>query len=70
VQGRFRREPEGRLYLGAEVTKRMELGLLTKGLCNSILQVIRTLSPAPLLTSGGALVALPPLLLYFAASRS
>jgi hypothetical protein len=70
VQGRFRREPEGRLFLGAEVTKRMELGLLTKGLCNSILQVTTALSPAPLLTSGGALVAVPPLPLYFAASRS
>ena len=34
VQGRFRKLPEGRLFMGAEISKRMDLGLLTKGLSN------------------------------------
>lgn len=30
VQGRFKRPPEGDLYIGIEITDRMKLGLLTK----------------------------------------
>ena len=37
VQGRFRKLPEGRLFMGAEISKRMDLGLLTKGLSNRCL---------------------------------
>lgn len=39
VQGKFKRVPGGRLFVGAEITKRMELGLLTKGMCSTILSV-------------------------------
>lgn len=39
VQGKFTREPPGRLFIGAEITKPMSLGLLTKGMCRAVLQV-------------------------------
>ena len=31
--------------MGAEITKRMELGILTKSVCNTILQLTRTSNP-------------------------
>ena len=31
--------------MGAEITKKMELGLFTKGICSSILQVVRAVNP-------------------------
>ena len=31
VQGRFKRRPSGTVYLGGEVTERMQLGLVTRG---------------------------------------
>lgn len=30
VQGRFKKEPEGDLYISLEITQKMKLGLLTK----------------------------------------
>eukprot|EP01039_Chlorochromonas_danica_P005134 gene5134-5641_t len=42
VQGRFKQNLEGKmLYVGAEITKKMELGLFTKGLCATILNFCR-----------------------------
>lgn len=38
IQGKFNEIPKGRLFMGAEITKKMELGLFTKGLCASILK--------------------------------
>lgn len=38
IQGKFKVIPKGRLFMGAEITKKMELGLFTKGLCASILK--------------------------------
>ena len=31
--------------MGAEITKKMELGLFTKGICSSILQIVRAVNP-------------------------
>jgi hypothetical protein len=45
VQGKFKTIPKGILYMGAEITKKMELGLFTRGLCSSILQVGRAVNP-------------------------
>jgi hypothetical protein len=45
VQGKFRKLPEGRLFMGAEISKKMDLGLFTRGLCGTILQVARTVNP-------------------------
>lgn len=43
VQGRFKRVPSsGFMYLGGEITKKMELGLLTKGFASSLLQFCKT----------------------------
>jgi Protein of unknown function (DUF1769) len=33
------------MFMGAEITKKMELGLFTKGICSSILQVVRAVNP-------------------------
>lgn len=44
VQGRFKIIPKGRLFIGAEITKKMELGLLTRGLCSSILKLGRAVN--------------------------
>lgn len=33
VQGKFRRKPTGKLYLGAETTKKMQLGMITRVRC-------------------------------------
>lgn len=48
VQGRFKKDfpPGGHLFFGIEITKpRVELGLLTRGLCSSLLQVGRAVNP-------------------------
>ena len=45
VQGRFKKVPEGELFMGAEITRKMELGLFTKGICSSILQIVRAVNP-------------------------
>ena len=44
VQGKFTRVPPGRVFIGAEITKSMSLGLLTKGMCRAILQVGRSVN--------------------------
>lgn len=41
VQGKFKKLVPGVLFVGAEITKQMELGLLTRGLCASILSFCR-----------------------------
>ena len=45
VQGKFKSVPKGNMFMGAEITKKMELGLFTKGICGSILQVVRAVNP-------------------------
>ena len=45
VQGKFKKVPEGELFMGAEITRKMELGLFTKGICSSILQIVRAVNP-------------------------
>eukprot|EP01033_Poteriospumella_lacustris_P008553 gene8553-6154_t len=42
VQGRFKRIPSGYMYLGGEITKKMELGLLTRGFASSLLQFCKS----------------------------
>ena len=41
IQGKFRRVPQEPLYVGAEITKRMVLGMLRRTLCQSILAFVR-----------------------------
>lgn len=45
VQGKFKSVPKGSMFMGAEITKKMELGLFTKGICSSILQIVRAVNP-------------------------
>ena len=47
VQGTFTSLPKSdeMLYVGAEITKKMELGMITKGLSHSILQLGRAVNP-------------------------
>jgi Protein of unknown function (DUF1769) len=44
VQGKFLKTPPGHIFFGAEISKKMELGLLTRGMCGSILQIGRTVN--------------------------
>ena len=46
VQGRFRQIPQGTIFVGAEITKRMDLSLLTRGMCGTILQLGRRMNAA------------------------
>jgi hypothetical protein len=45
VQGKFTRKPRGILFIGAEISKRMELGLITRGICRTIMQFARSVNP-------------------------
>lgn len=43
VQGKFKREPQGEIYVGAEVTNKMELGILTKSISKAALRFCGTM---------------------------
>ena len=42
IQGKFQREPQGVVYAGAEVTEKMKLGLVSRGLCQVLLKLVQT----------------------------
>jgi len=44
IQGKFKREPSGIVYAGAEVSEQMKLGLLTRGVCGVLLRLIEGFS--------------------------
>lgn len=46
VQGQFKREPQGVIYAGAEVSKPMKLGLVTRGLCKILLGLVESFNPS------------------------
>jgi Protein of unknown function (DUF1769)/Protein of unknown function, DUF547 len=39
LQGTFKREPQGVLYAGAEISDQMKMGLVTRGLCKILLRL-------------------------------
>lgn len=41
IQGRFKQVPSGQLFFGGEITKKMELGMITRGICAGLLQLCR-----------------------------
>lgn len=43
-QLRFKRKPRGVLYLGGELPRKMQLGLMTKGLCNVVIALVNKIS--------------------------
>ena len=43
VQGRFKRMPVGEIYVGADVTNKMELGIITRSFSRAILKFINTM---------------------------
>jgi len=43
VQGKFKRDPQGEIYVGAEATNKMELGLLTKSISRAAMKFCATL---------------------------
>jgi len=45
IQGKFKYEPSGVVYAGAQVSKQMKLGLLTKGLSNVLLRLVESFNP-------------------------
>ena len=49
MQGRFKRLPQGVLYLGGEITEQLKLGLVARSLANMLLKFVRARVP------GGAL---------------
>ena len=44
-QGKFTAIPNGKLFIGAEITKKMNLGLFTRGLCRTVLQFVNSINP-------------------------
>lgn len=42
IQGKFKYQPQGVVYAGAEVSDQMKLGLLTKGLCGVLLRLVES----------------------------
>jgi hypothetical protein len=40
VQGKFKRKPEGTVFLGAEITKPMKLGLFTRGILGMLVRLM------------------------------
>ncbi len=43
VQGKFKREPQGEIFVGAEATSKMELGLLTRSISRAAMKFCATL---------------------------
>ena len=43
VQGKFKRVPEGEIYVGAEATQKMELGIITRSACRILLNFVATM---------------------------
>lgn len=39
-QGMFKTVPPGQLFVGGEITKKMELGMITRSLCKSIMKYV------------------------------
>eukprot|EP01032_Pedospumella_encystans_P010838 gene10838-12651_t len=44
VQGKFKRVPDGPIFFGGEITKKMELGMITRGICGGLLQMGRAVN--------------------------
>eukprot|EP01038_Epipyxis_sp_PR26KG_P007270 gene7270-9909_t len=44
VQGKFKREPYGELYVGAEATNKMELGIVTRAISKSAMKLCETMA--------------------------
>lgn len=45
VQGRFTKKPQGRMFIGAQISKKMELGMLTRAMCRTIMNFARSKNP-------------------------
>jgi hypothetical protein len=45
VQGKFKKNPRGTVYAGAEVSDPMQLGLLARGLSNVLLRIVEGFNP-------------------------
>ena len=43
VQGKFKREPAGEVFVGAETVHKMELGILTRSISNAVMRFVGTL---------------------------
>ena len=43
VQGKFKRVPSGDIYVGADISTRMELGIITRSFCRAILSFASTM---------------------------
>jgi len=43
VQGKFKRVPDGEIYVGAEATAKMEIGILTRSVCRILLNFVGTM---------------------------
>lgn len=44
VQGKFKREPAGEIFVGAEAQSRLELGLLTRSIANGAMKLAGTMA--------------------------
>eukprot|EP01041_Mallomonas_annulata_P006775 gene6775-13729_t len=44
VQGKFKRVPTGEIFVGADVTNKIELGIITRSFCRAILSFVGTMA--------------------------
>jgi hypothetical protein len=44
VQGKFKREPIGEVFVGAETVQKLELGLLTRSISNAAMRLASTMA--------------------------
>ena len=45
LQGKFKRKPRGIVYAGAEISDQMKIGLVAKGMCSILLNLVRSFNP-------------------------
>ncbi|RHY35218.1 hypothetical protein DYB32_000286 [Aphanomyces invadans] len=43
LQGRFKKQPHGQVYIGGEVPRKMQLGIITRSFCSILLRVLNLL---------------------------
>mmetsp|Transcript_10318 Transcript_10318/g.29006 ORF Transcript_10318/g.29006 Transcript_10318/m.29006 type:complete len:1103 (+) Transcript_10318:44-3352(+) len=53
IQGRFKYVPEGTVWCGFEISEQMQLGLVSKGLCNLLLRLVSKAVPGDMHYSFG-----------------
>jgi hypothetical protein len=54
VQGKFKRQPIGEIFLGGATTEKMELGILNRAICNTLVNFVSAMVPGAHFSFGDA----------------